>query len=79
MKFKGHEFTGINQMINEENDMRIRAAWDNSLRHQIPKKILSIYPDFILLRMRSYLQTYFPEVDQFLPVQMQRVYGCPPG
>ncbi|MBK7408947.1 MAG: hypothetical protein IPJ40_13325 [Saprospirales bacterium] len=38
MKFKGHEFIGINQMINEENDMRIRAAWDNSLRHQIPKE-----------------------------------------
>lgn len=36
MKFKGLEFTGIDQMINDENDKRLQAAWKNSLEHQIP-------------------------------------------
>jgi len=36
MKFKGLEFTGIDQMINEDNDRRLQAAWNNSLAHQIP-------------------------------------------
>lgn len=36
MKFKNIEFTGINQMINPENDKQLKAAWDNSLAHQIP-------------------------------------------
>jgi predicted nucleotidyltransferase component of viral defense system len=35
MKFKGLEFTGVDQMINEENDKRLEAAWRNSLAHQI--------------------------------------------
>jgi len=36
MKFKNIEFTGIDQMINEENDKKLMAAWNNSLAHQIP-------------------------------------------
>lgn len=36
MKFKNIEFTGIDQMINPENDKQLLAAWDNSLAHQIP-------------------------------------------
>jgi predicted nucleotidyltransferase component of viral defense system len=35
MKFKGLEFTDVDQMINEENDKQLEAAWKNSLAHQI--------------------------------------------
>jgi predicted nucleotidyltransferase component of viral defense system len=43
MKFKGLEFTGIDQMINKENDKRLQAAWKNSLGHQIPGDKLKEY------------------------------------
>lgn len=43
MKFKGLEFTGIEQMINEDNDKRLKAAWKNSLGHQIPSAQLLDY------------------------------------
>ncbi len=36
MKFKEITFTGIDLMINDENDKRLQAAWINSLGHQIP-------------------------------------------
>lgn len=36
MKFKNLEFTGIDQMINDDNDKRVKAGWNNSLGHQIP-------------------------------------------
>jgi predicted nucleotidyltransferase component of viral defense system len=35
MKFKNIEFSGIDQMINGENDKQLMAAWNNSLAHQI--------------------------------------------
>ena len=38
MKYKGLEFTGIDQMINEENEKHLKGAWQNSLAHQIPEK-----------------------------------------
>jgi len=47
MKFKGLEFTGIDQMINEENDRRLQAAWKNCLIHQVPGGIL---PDYGVVR-----------------------------
>jgi predicted nucleotidyltransferase component of viral defense system len=43
MEFKGLEFTGIEQMINKENDKRLKAAWKNSLGHQIPEVLLPEY------------------------------------
>jgi predicted nucleotidyltransferase component of viral defense system len=43
MAFKGLAFTGIEQMINEENTRRVKVAWVNSLRHQIPSEQL---PEF---------------------------------
>lgn len=43
MKFKGLEFTGIEQMINEENDKRLKAAWKNSIGHQITEMQLPDY------------------------------------
>ncbi|MEX2564889.1 MAG: nucleotidyl transferase AbiEii/AbiGii toxin family protein [Cyclobacteriaceae bacterium] len=45
MKFKGLEFTGIHQMINEENDKRLQAAWKNSLGHQVQKEHLNTYEE----------------------------------
>lgn len=47
MEFKGLEFTGIEQMINEENDKRLKAAWKNSLGHQIPEVQL---PDYEVIK-----------------------------
>lgn len=43
MKFKGLEFIDIDQMINDENDKRLQAAWKNSLGHQIPGKEMPDY------------------------------------
>jgi len=33
MKFKNLEFEGIHQMIDESNDKRVKAGWQNSLAH----------------------------------------------
>lgn len=43
MKLKGLVFTGVDQMINPENDKRLKAAWNNSLAHQIKPEYLSEY------------------------------------
>ncbi len=43
MRFKNLTFQGIDQIINEENDRRLRAAWKNSLGHQIPEKSTVAY------------------------------------
>ena len=43
MRYKDLEFTGIDQMINKENDKRLKAAWQNSLRHQIPEENMTEY------------------------------------
>jgi len=47
MKFKELEFTSIEQMINVENDKRLKMAWKNSLGHQISKVQL---PDYELIK-----------------------------
>ena len=36
MAFKGHTFTGIEQLINPDNDKQLASAWKNSMAHQIP-------------------------------------------
>lgn len=43
MKFKNLEFTGVEQLINDEIDRKIKAAWANSLGHQINPAILPPY------------------------------------
>jgi predicted nucleotidyltransferase component of viral defense system len=43
MKFKGLKFTGIDQMINPDNDKRLEPAWKNSLAHQIYPELLLPY------------------------------------
>ena len=42
LAFKGHSFSGIDQLINSENDKHLKAAWENSLAHQITEEL----PDF---------------------------------
>ena len=49
MKFKKIVFTGIDQLINEQNDKHIYAAWNNSLAHQIPD---GNFPEFGIVRDR---------------------------
>ena len=43
MKFKGLDFTSVDQMINEENDKQLEAVWKNSLAHQINPRHLFPY------------------------------------
>jgi len=47
MKYKGIEFKTIEQMINVDNDKLLKAAWQNSLGHQIPKVLL---PDYEMVK-----------------------------
>jgi len=42
LAFKRHTFTGIEQLINSENDKQLSAAWKNSLVHQISGEL----PDY---------------------------------
>lgn len=43
MKFKGLQFTGIEQFINPQTDKIVGTAWKNSLAHQIPNDNLPNY------------------------------------
>lgn len=43
MEYKEIEFKGVEQLINYENDKALKAAWKNSLAHQIPQKQLPVY------------------------------------
>jgi len=58
MKFKNIEFTGIDQMINPENDKQLLAAWNNSLTHQISG---DIFPEYGIVRyeIKRLLTEYF--------------------
>lgn len=47
MIFKGLSFTGIDQLINPLKDRSLRAAWKNSLAHQLPS---SLFVDYDLVR-----------------------------
>jgi hypothetical protein len=58
MKFKRLEFTGIDQMINDENDKRLQVAWKNSLGHQIAGDRFAEYSE-IKVFLEKLLQTYF--------------------
>jgi len=60
MKFKNLEFNGINQMINERNDKRVKAGWENSLIHQIPGGQVKSYEE-IKIYLLNLLSTIFRE------------------
>lgn len=48
MAFKGLTFTGIEQLINPSNDKSLRAAWKNSLIHQLPP---SLHEEYDIVRI----------------------------
>jgi predicted nucleotidyltransferase component of viral defense system len=39
MEYKGYTFTGIEQLINPDNDKQLKIAWKNSIGHQLPGKL----------------------------------------
>ncbi len=43
VKFKNLEFKGVDQLMDEEDDKKLRASWNNSLAHQIQSDAL---PEF---------------------------------
>lgn len=45
MDYKGLKFEGIDQMISESNDKRVKAGWQNSLGHQIPGGISTTFEE----------------------------------
>ncbi|MCF8363488.1 MAG: nucleotidyl transferase AbiEii/AbiGii toxin family protein [Prolixibacteraceae bacterium] len=47
MKFKNIRFTGIEQMISEENEKQLMVAWNNSLAHQVPVDVFPEYENVI--------------------------------
>jgi len=51
-EYKGLKFTGIEQFINTQNDKRLKAAWKNSLEHQVASGSL---PDFDTVRADLWL------------------------
>jgi predicted nucleotidyltransferase component of viral defense system len=58
-EYKGISFTGIEQLINPQNDRVLKAAWKNSLEHQIPMGQL---PDYDTVK--TDLLTLFTEIFQ---------------
>jgi predicted nucleotidyltransferase component of viral defense system len=41
--YKGLSFSGVNQLVNEDNDRVLKAAWKNSLEHQVCDDKLTDY------------------------------------
>lgn len=58
MKFKDLTFSGIHQLLNEDNDKKLKAAWKNSLAHQIPKEKLQDY-EIVLKGLRELFEKVF--------------------
>jgi predicted nucleotidyltransferase component of viral defense system len=60
MKFKGYTFTGVEQLINEDNDRKLKAAWKNSLGHQIASEQLLEYEvvrEYLELILKKFLNS----------------------
>ena len=62
MKSKDLEFTGVDQMINPVNDKRLKAAWKNSLVHQVKQEFLPEYES-----VRDELKGLFDELFGSIP------------
>ncbi len=58
LKFKKHEFMGINQLINPDNDKALKSAWLNSLAHQIPSDQLPEY-EFVKNELHKLFESIF--------------------
>lgn len=46
MAYKGYSFAGIEQLLNPDNDKQLKAAWKNSLGHQISGQL----PDYEVVK-----------------------------
>jgi predicted nucleotidyltransferase component of viral defense system len=58
MAFKGLSFTGIDQLINPANDKSLKAAWKNSLVHQLPPALLTDY-EKVKIDLTTFFEKYF--------------------
>jgi len=56
MEFKDLEFTGIDQLLNPENDKILRAAWKNSLGRQLPGEMPEY--DTVRQKLEDWLSTF---------------------
>ncbi len=57
LTFKGHSFTGIDQLLNSEKDKSVKSAWENSLKYQIVGEL----PDYdkVKLDLKQLFQNIF--------------------
>ena len=55
LKFKGHDYIGIEQLFNEHNNKSVERAWDTSLGHQIKKNNLPSFTE-VLTFLESMVQ-----------------------
>ena len=58
MKFKGLEFTGIEQLINPDNEKSVSRNWKHSLGHQIPQGKLPDYAT-VIPEVKKYFENIF--------------------
>lgn len=61
MEFKGLEYTGIDQLLNSENDKILKAAWKNSLGHQFPGEIPEY--NFVRQKLEEWLSKFLKDGD----------------
>lgn len=56
MEYKGHSFTGIEQLLNPENDKQLNIAWKNSLGHQLSGSL----PDYETVKqaLKNWFETF---------------------
>lgn len=57
MEYKGLEFIGIDQLLNERSDNSVRRAWKNSLGHQISDEKLPTFEE-----VRTELEILFNQI-----------------
>lgn len=56
MEYKGHQFTGIEQLLNPGNDKKLNIAWKNSLGYQLSGKS----PDYNTVKqaLKNWFETF---------------------
>jgi predicted nucleotidyltransferase component of viral defense system len=58
MAFKNLEFTGVDQLMDEDDDKKLRASWKNSLAHQIQADALPEY-DVVKTELKELFKKIF--------------------
>jgi predicted nucleotidyltransferase component of viral defense system len=61
MKFKNLEFKGIEQLMDEDDDKKLRASWKNSLAHQIQTEALPEF-DTVKNELTNLFSTIFKRI-----------------